>query len=120
MTEAQARQLGTLIARTRERKGWSYRQLAAESDIPQTWIVNLERGVYASPAPERLARLAEALDIDPERIDRITRGYLSGSLPQVRTYFRSKYADLSDADIGKIESLLDELHDEHGGKRAKR
>jgi transcriptional regulator with XRE-family HTH domain len=119
MTEAQARQLGKLIARTRERRGWSFRQLSAESDIPRTWIVNLERGAFASPAPERLARLAEVLDIDPERIDQITRGHLSANLPEVRTYFRSKF-DLSDADIEKVEALLDELHDESGGGRAKR
>ncbi len=117
MTEAQARQLGKLIARTRERKGWSFRQLAAESEIPLTWIVKLERGDFASPAPERLARLAEVLDIDPERIDRITRGAVSGSLPEVRTYFRSKY-ELSDAAIGQIEDLLTELREEDGGSGA--
>lgn len=115
MTEAQARQLGKLIARTRERKGWSFRQLASESEIPLTWILKLERGDFASPAPERLGRLAEVLDIDVERIDRISRGYLSGSLPEVRTYFRSKY-DLSDAAIGRIEDLVAELREEHGGK----
>jgi transcriptional regulator with XRE-family HTH domain len=117
MTEAQARQLGKLIARTRERKGWSFRQLVRESDIPQTWIVKLERGDFASPAPERLARLAEVLDIDPERIDQITRGYLSESMPEVRTYFRSKY-DLPDGAIGQIEDLVTELREEYGGNGA--
>jgi hypothetical protein len=61
--------------------------------------------------------LAEVLDIDPERIDQISRGHLSGNLPEVRTYFRSKY-DLSDDAIGQIEKLVTELRDEHGGDGA--
>lgn len=118
MTEAQARQLGKLIARARERKGWSFRQVAGEIGADPAWMLKLERGDYASPAPERLGRLAEVLDIDPERIDQISRGHLSGSLPEVRTYFRSKY-DLPDAAIGQIEELVAELRDEHGGDGAR-
>lgn len=117
MTKAQAQQLGKLIARTRERRKVTYRHLAGEIGADPTWIVRLEQGAFASPAPERLFRLAEVLDIDPERIDRITRGAVSGSLPEVRTYFRSKF-DLSDDGIGKIENLLAELRDEQGGKGA--
>lgn len=117
MTKAQAQQLGKLIARTRERKELTYRHLAGEIGADPSWIVKVERGEFASPAPERLFRLAEVLDIDPERIDRITRGAVSASLPEVRTYFRSKFDDLSDDDIGQIENLLAELHKKPGGKR---
>lgn len=119
MTEAQARQLGKLLARTRERKGWSLRHLAREIGANPAWILNLERGSYASPAPERLGRLAELLDLDPERIDRITRGHVSASLPEVRTYFRTKYNDLPDTAIGQIEDLVAELRDEYGGDDAR-
>jgi hypothetical protein len=38
-----------------------------------------------------LARLAEALDIAPDRNDRITKGSMADSQPEVRTYFRAKY-----------------------------
>jgi transcriptional regulator with XRE-family HTH domain len=117
MTKAQAQQLGKLIARTRERKNLTYRHLAGEIGADPTWIVRLERGEFASPAPERLARLAEVLDIDPERIDRIAGRHLSKSLPGMRTYFRALHSDLSDADIEKVEALVAELHDEQGGKR---
>jgi hypothetical protein len=48
-------------------------------------------GRFLDPAPDRLARLAEALDIEPARIDRITKGSMADSLPEVRTYFRAKY-----------------------------
>jgi transcriptional regulator with XRE-family HTH domain len=118
MTESQARQLGKLIARARERKGWSIRQVAREIGADPAWILKVERGDYASPAPELLARVAEALDIDAERMDRITRGHVSGNLPEVRTYFRAKF-DLPDAAIGQIEELVAELRDEHGGDGAR-
>ena len=118
MTKAQARQLGKLITRTREGKGWAIRQVAREIGADPAWILKVERGDYASPAPELLARVAEVLDIDAERMDRITRGHVSGNLPEVRTYFRAKY-DMSDTAIGRIEDLVAELQEEHGGKRAR-
>jgi transcriptional regulator with XRE-family HTH domain len=117
MTESQARQLGKLIARARERKEWSFRQLAGEIGADPAWVVRLEQGKFASPGPERLARIAELLDIDPERMDRISHGHVSGSLPEVRTYFRAKF-DLPDTAIGQIEDLLTELRDEYGGDGA--
>jgi transcriptional regulator with XRE-family HTH domain len=117
MTKAQAKQLGTLITRTRERAGKSIRQVAREIDADPSWVLKVERGNAVSPAPELLARLAEALDIDLERIDRITRGHVSGGMPAMRTYFRAAFTDFSDEDIGQIEALVSELRAAHGGKQ---
>ncbi len=91
MTPAQAKQLGQLIAKARMRKGLSLRDLEAELHIARSWLGYLEQGRSLSVAPDRLARLAELLDIEPSRIDRITRGSVADSLPEVRTYFRAKY-----------------------------
>lgn len=91
MTPAQARQLGTLMARARRAKRLSLRELEGQLGIPRTWLSHLEQGDSLSVPPDRLARLAEALDIEPARIDRITKGTVAQSLPAVRTYFRAKY-----------------------------
>jgi len=91
MTPAQAKQLGSLIAKARTRKGLSYRALALQLGVAFGWLAELEAGRFVDPAPDRLARLAEALDIEPARIDRITKGSMADSLPEVRTYFRAKY-----------------------------
>jgi transcriptional regulator with XRE-family HTH domain len=114
MTEAQAKQLGTLIANSRRRKRLSYRALAQLAGVAYVWIARLERGEFRNPAGERLTRLAEVLEIDLERIDRVTRGHVSDSLPGVRTYFRAKY-DLPPDAIGRVERLVDRLRKEHGG-----
>jgi transcriptional regulator with XRE-family HTH domain len=113
MTGAQAQQLGQLIARARTRKQLTYRALDKLAGVNYVWIVRLERGEFRNPAPDRLGRLAEALDINPERLDRISHGHLSDSLPEVRTYFRAKY-DLSPDEISRVERLVRRLRSEHG------
>lgn len=91
ITAAQAKQLGTIIAKARARKGLSIRELASQLEVHASWVGFLEQGHYLDPAPDRLARIAELLDIEPRRIDRLTRGTMADSLPAVRAYFRTKY-----------------------------
>ena len=105
MTLAQAKQLGTLVAKARQRKGLSYRVLATQLGVAYGWLSELEMGRFLDPAPDRLARLAEALDIAPDRIDRITKGTVADSLPEVRTYFRAKYG-LTPAQSEEIERYV--------------
>lgn len=92
MTQAQAKRLGELIAKARAKSGLSTRALAAELDVAYGWITELENGRFLDPAPDRLARLAEVLDIEPARIDRLTKGAIAEGLPAPRVYFRSKLA----------------------------
>lgn len=108
MTEAQANRLGALIQRARLQKGWSLMTAMEQTGIDSSWLNRLERGMYAEPAADRLAVLAEALDIDPVAIDRASRDHLAGSLPGVRTYFRSK-EKLSPEALDEIEEVLTEI-----------
>jgi transcriptional regulator with XRE-family HTH domain len=96
MTRIQAKRLGRIIGAARRRRGLSIRVLAAELDAASSWLTELEHGHFVDPAPDRLARLAEMLDIEPAQIDRITRGSMADSLPEVRTYFRAKYGFTSE------------------------
>lgn len=115
MNEAQAKKLGQLIQKARVRQGWSLATVMAETGIDSSWLNRLERGMYADPAPERLALLAEHLGIDPVAIDRASRGHLADALPSVRTYFRSK-EKLSPEALDEIERALDEIRQRHGVK----
>jgi transcriptional regulator with XRE-family HTH domain len=108
MTQLQAKRLGALIASARTKKGLSTRALAAELDVANGWITELENGKFLDPAPDRLARLAEALDIPPARIDRLTKGAMTDGLPGARAYFRAKY-DLSSEDVAKVERYIERL-----------
>lgn len=108
MTPGQAQQLGALVAKARSRIGMSVRDLASELGVHSSWVGFLEQGRYLDPAPDRLARIAEVLGIEPTRIDRMTRGSVSDSLPELRTYFRAKY-DMSAEDIEKVRRYIARL-----------
>lgn len=112
MTDAQARKLGAIVSRARSRKGLSLREAAAKVGISYVWLNDLEGGRYSDPAPDRLARLAEVLGIDPVAIDRVNRDVLANSLPDVRTYFRAKEG-LTSKQLDEVEATLQRLRRKH-------
>lgn len=109
MTLVQARDLGRMIRTARKRKGLSKRELAWQISVDPSWLVRVERGEYMNPAPDRLARIAELLEIDPERMDRLTGMTMGETLPGMRTYFRAKYDDLTPEQIERIERYVERL-----------
>ncbi len=108
MTDAQARNLGLLIHNARLQKGLSFRALAALTDVPLVSLKRFEDGVYNDPSPAQIVRIAEALDIDPARIDRVSRDHLANSMPTMRTYFRSKQK-LSPEALDEVERAVAEI-----------
>lgn len=118
MTQAQALELGRFIKEERLKQGLSYGELAARSDTEKSWLHKLENGQRTDPHPALLARVAEALGIDPAKIDRISNDHLADSLPQVRTYFRSK-EKLPLAAVKEVEAAVAEIRAKyHRGGRS--
>jgi transcriptional regulator with XRE-family HTH domain len=119
MTEVQARELARLVKQARRTRKLSLRALDELTGVSYGWLARLERGVMIAPAPSKLTRVAEALGIPPERIDRITRGRISRDLPPIRTYFRAKY-QLNRHEITQIEEVFDQIrrsrHDHPDGE----
>jgi transcriptional regulator with XRE-family HTH domain len=112
MTDEQAKKLGALIVQARSRQHISTRRLAQMAGVPQPWLVRVEQGLFNDPAPERLTRVAEALGIDPARIDRVTHNHLANSLPSLHTYFRSK-EKASPEEIADIEAAIKRVRKKH-------
>lgn len=109
MTQIQAKKLGALVVRARRRKGLSLRALAALSGIRKTtWLAELEAGKYLDPAPERLAALADLLDIPPSRIDELTHGAMTAGLPKGQAYFRAKY-NLTAEQSAEVERYIEQI-----------
>lgn len=108
MTEAEAQQLGRIIGDVRRRQGLSYGELAERSNTDKGWLHRLENGQRADPDPVLLARVAEALGIDPARIDRASSDHLAASMPEMRTYFRSK-EKLPLAALKEVEAAVAEI-----------
>lgn len=112
MTKEQARLIGRMLATARHKKDWSLRRLAYETGVSHVWLLKVERGESLNPPAGRLILVADALDVDPERIERIARGQLTDSLPSVRTYFRAKY-DLTPEEIAEIERTVSDIQRKH-------
>lgn len=108
MTDDQAARLGDLLREARAQQQFSLYSLAAELGWPRSWLLKLEAGQYRDPSPERVARLAERLRVDPAVVDQLTDDYLARSLPTVRTYFRSK-AQASEAELDELERVISEV-----------
>ena len=108
MTGKEAARLGELFARARAKQGLSLRALEERTGLAYVWIQRLEQGDYVHPSADRLTRLAEALGIDPARINRISRGEVAERLPGMKVYFRAKY-DLSPEEVDEVEKFVKEL-----------
>jgi len=114
MTPEQAKALGATIRQRRQERELSTRALAAAAGIDMATVVRIENGNFLTPAPEKLRRLATALDLSPTEL--LTQaGYVSASdLPLPRPYLRAKYPGLPPEAIEQAERYLTGLMREHG------
>lgn len=95
MDPDQAKALGRFLRARREALGLSTRRLAALAQVPDSTIVRFEQGAYAAPSPDKLARLARALQVPLADIYALADYAVPADLPSVRPYLRTKYRNLS-------------------------
>lgn len=107
--------LGQYIHTSRTAKGLGLREAARRAGVDATWLSRLEQGVYTSPDPRHLMKVARALDIDVEDLYSIA-GLTSGSgLPGLAPYLRAKY-DLPDDAVAQLEAHFDLLNEKYQSK----
>ena len=85
--------------------------------MPLVSLKRFEDGVYNNPSPAQITRIAEALDIDPARIDRVSKNHLANSMPSMRTYLRSK-EKLSPEAMDALEQALADIRAEDAAQRS--
>jgi transcriptional regulator with XRE-family HTH domain len=100
--------LGRLIARERARQGLSLETLGNAAGGTRTTIMRLERGEFGRPDPEKLQRIARALELDVEDLFALA-GYIpSDGLPSFGPYLEAKFGDeLSASDRKELERDLE-------------
>lgn len=114
--EEQTIQLGEHVRRLRQAGGLSVRGLAAQANVDATWLSRLEHGIYSSPDPRYLSRLARALDIDVEELY-LDAGYSDGrGLPGFAPYLRAKYDLPADA-IEQLEAHFQLINEKYQDKK---
>lgn len=109
MSNANAKKLGAFIREHRTAQGLSQEKLGKRAGVPGSTILRLERGEFAAPSPEKLQRLARALDVDFEDLFNLAGYATPEGLPGLPVYLRQKFDDLSDEGLAKVERYVQTL-----------
>jgi transcriptional regulator with XRE-family HTH domain len=96
--------VGEIVHRERSAHGYSIHQLARLAKVSDRWLSRLEQGVYATPDPRGLHRLAGVLEIETEALF-VAADYSEG-LPNFEPYLRST-TDLPDEAIDQLKAHFD-------------
>jgi transcriptional regulator with XRE-family HTH domain len=114
MNQDQSKKLGALLRQKRQNMGYSMTQLAKAAGVRDSTVLRIERGEFAAPRPDKLARFAALLEI--ELADLYAKaGYLvPDELPSFDPYLSAKYPDLpSDVRID-LARHFSQLMSDHG------
>lgn len=98
-------ELGQYIKRAREGKGLSIRALAALTQSDPSGIKRLEEGETLSPSPDRLARIARALEVDVQDLYAYAGYSVTQGLPTMDVYLRTKY-NLPDGAVKELDDYF--------------
>lgn len=121
MSTRNAKKLGRYIAARRGERGLSQEKLGAIVGLPGSTIFRLERGEFKAPSPEKLQRLASALEVDFEDLFTLAGYSTPEGLPGLPVYLRRKFDDLSESEVERVERYVERLRKQEakGGSRAK-
>jgi len=114
MNPTTAEELGRHIRETREAQQLSTRALAEKASVNQATIVRIERGEFAWSKPEVMSRIAEALGLSASELFARADVLRPADLPSLAPYLRTKYRDLPDDDVDRIEAYVARLASKHG------
>ena len=114
MPPQKAKQLGKYLRAEREARGWSARELAERSGVPDSTIVRIESGFIASPRPDKLSKIARALGLSLAEVYGRAEYSVPEGLPTLRPYLRAKYRDLPPEAAEQIQAYAERLAKRHG------
>lgn len=106
-------ELGRRLREARKAHGWSSRELAERTGLPQATIVRFESAQF-TPVPEKLDRLATALGIPLADLYSLAGYPLPTELPALPAYLRAKYRDLPPPAQDELEAYVAHLTEKYG------
>jgi transcriptional regulator with XRE-family HTH domain len=119
MSQAQLKELGRVIARERAKAKLTQRGLAEKAGVTHPTILRMERGEFKRPDPEKLQRIAHALDLGAGDFFALA-GYIHADhLPSLGPYLRAKFEELSAKDRKDIERYVEQKRAGHREKKAR-
>jgi transcriptional regulator with XRE-family HTH domain len=109
VNEERAKRLGAFLRARREELGYSARHVARAVDVRDSTIMRLERGAYGAPAPDKLARIAEVLDLDLADVFAIAEYAVPSGFPALPHYLKVRYPSLTQPAIDELREHLERL-----------
>ncbi len=113
MNTTNAKKLGAAIRRHREAAGLHRKQLAERCGVETSTISRLEAGEFREPRPEKLQRIARALEIDFEDLFALAGYAPAGSLPGLPIFLRQKVG-LSKTEAERVERYVERIKGQKG------
>lgn len=114
MNQEQAQQLGQYLQARRKASGLSTHRLAAAAGMDQATVVRFEAGSFSAPRPDKLARLAEALEASGADVFALAGYTPPHDLPSLRPYLGARYPALLAEDIDRIEAYVGRIARKRG------
>ena len=114
MEPEQAKRLGQYLREARHTKDYSAFRLGELTQINDATIVRIENGHFRAPAPDKLARIADALDLPLADVFALAEYAAPTELPSFTPYLRTKYRDLPDDAYDQIEKYAARIAKKHG------
>jgi transcriptional regulator with XRE-family HTH domain len=102
MDRKQAKKFGAMVRDRREELGISTTELARLVGTRDSTISRIELGAFATPRPDKLAGLAEHLQLSMADVFAAVGYVVPTDLPSCEPYLRSKYPELPEAAIAEI------------------
>lgn len=117
MTPSAATSLGTFITTARKRSGLTIPALADLAGLDKSAVMRLEHGDIRRPTPDKLLKLADALDVEADDLFALA-GYLpTSTLPNFAPYLRAKMGgELPEEALKQLEDYYELLRHRYGEK----
>jgi len=107
-------ELGRRLRERRDELGLSAVQLGSQTDMADSTIIRIENGDIATPAPDKLAALAEALGLATAELFTLANYTNATDLPSFRPYLRRKYQGLPPEAVNDLEATFQRLAQDYG------
>lgn len=112
--QEQAKRFGRWLREQRQAAGLSAKELARRTRMTDGTIVRLEHGAIAAPSPDKLTRIAAALDLRVADIFSMAGYPVPDELPSFQPYLRRRYGDMPTEAINDLDAAFSEIVKKHG------
>ncbi|MGA8726018.1 MAG: helix-turn-helix transcriptional regulator [Acidimicrobiales bacterium] len=114
MDEPTSGALGAVLRDRRRSLSLSTKSLGAAVGVPSSTISRIETGSFKAPRPDKLARIAEILQLPASEVFALAGYVTAKDLPAFPTYLRTMHPELPDAAIEHLSGHLKDVLSEFG------